>query len=107
MSTWDVASLAILLISLIGRVLLDVALVSLLVRIIHALLAARRLIGRHLLGVASSFPALIVRWNRWHLAGHDSASTESCYFLRAEPCSAARPKSLVTTALAVQRSFRF
>ena len=67
----DVPSSAILLIALIGRVLLDVALLSLLVRILGALLTLRQLIGGHLLAVASSLSALIVRRNRWHLAGHE------------------------------------
>jgi hypothetical protein len=70
----NVASSAVLLIALIGRVLFGVAVLSLLIRVLCTLLTARHLIGRHLLAVASSLPALIVRWNRWHLAGHDLVS---------------------------------
>jgi hypothetical protein len=70
----NVASSAVLLVSLIGRVLLDVALLSLLFRILRTLLAVRHLISGHLLAVASSLPALIIWWNRWHLAGHDLVS---------------------------------
>jgi len=70
----DVASSAILLIALIGRVLLDVALLPLLVRILRTLLPVRHLICGRLLAVASSLAALILRWNRRHLAGHDLVS---------------------------------
>ncbi|MDA9498874.1 hypothetical protein XI05_15670 [Bradyrhizobium sp. CCBAU 11357] len=70
----NVASSAILLIALIGRVLLDVALLSLLIRILRTLLTVRDLIGGRLLAISSSLVALIVRWNRWHLAGHDLVS---------------------------------
>jgi hypothetical protein len=62
--------------SLIGRVLLDVALLTLLVRILHALLAARRVICGHLLAIAGSFAALVLGRNRRHLAGHDAVSRQ-------------------------------
>ena len=60
--------------ALIVCVLLDVALLSLLIRILRTLLAVRRLIRGYLLAVTSSLAALIVRRNRWHLAGHDLVS---------------------------------
>src|SRR4051794_23881915 len=66
-------SSAILLITLVGGVLLDVALLPLLVRILRTLLAVRGIWG-HLLAVAGSLRAPVLGGNRWHLAGHDAVS---------------------------------
>src|SRR4051794_16218958 len=66
-------SLSVLLISLVGGVLLDIALLTLLLRILGALLAVRRLIAGGLLVVTGSLRAS-VRWrNRRKLAGHCSS----------------------------------
>src|SRR5437868_471028 len=63
-------SSSVLLISLIGRVLLDVALLTLLLRIFHALLAMRRLIANRRFVVAGSLRALVLGRNGWNPAHH-------------------------------------
>ncbi|MGY4459612.1 hypothetical protein ACVWYI_003572 [Bradyrhizobium sp. LB13.1] len=65
-----VASSTILLVALICRVLLDVALLSLLIGILRALLATRLPVRGRPLGIAGSLRALVRVWDGWHLAGH-------------------------------------
>jgi len=70
MSCCPSQSSAVLLVSLIGRVLLDVALLTLLIGILRALLTTRRLVRGGLLVIAGSLRTLVRAWDGWHLAGH-------------------------------------
>jgi hypothetical protein len=86
----------ILLVSQIDRVLPDVALLALPVRILCTLLTVRGLNGQRLFALASSLPAQIVRRDRRHPAGHDSASWNAV-----EACSA-RGTELVPNFIAAR-----
>src|SRR3954462_1440132 len=71
------APLSVLLVSLVCRVLFDVALLTLLLRILHALSAMLRLVASYFFRIACSLRAPVLRRDGWNLAGHAVSPVEN------------------------------
>jgi hypothetical protein len=82
----DIAAVpsSVLLIPLVCRVLLDVALLALLRRILHALLAMLRVVASYFLRIARSLRAPVLRMDGWNLASHAVSPVEQDEMREAE-----------------------